>query len=55
MEKVMTKREIKLFGIMALVEDLPGRNLKRDEVGTVVEVLAPTVYEVEFCDEDGQT
>jgi hypothetical protein len=24
-------------------------------VGTVVEVLAPDVYEVEFCDDEGQT
>ncbi|HXV82041.1 MAG TPA: DUF4926 domain-containing protein [Candidatus Binatia bacterium] len=35
--------------------DLPGRKLKRGEVGKIVEVLAPDVYEVEFCDEDGQT
>jgi hypothetical protein len=25
------------------------------EVGTVVEILAPDVYEVEFCDDEGQT
>ena len=29
--------------------------IKRGEVGTVVELLAPDVYEVEFCDEEGQT
>jgi hypothetical protein len=51
----MTKRKIKLLSAVALVEDLPGRKLKRGEVGTVVEVLAPNVYEVEFCDEEGQT
>jgi hypothetical protein len=43
------------FITVALNKDLRGRKLKRGEVGTVVEVLAPDVYEVEFCDEDGQT
>ena len=52
---MMTKRKIKLLSTVALNEDLPGRKLKRGEVGTVVEVLGPDVYEVEFCDEDGQT
>jgi hypothetical protein len=54
-EKVMAKQKIRLLSTVALSEDLPGRKLKRGEVGTVVEVLAPDVYEVEFCDEDGQT
>jgi hypothetical protein len=47
------KAKIELLSTVALNEDLPGRKLKRAEVGTVVEVLAPDVYEVEFCDEDG--
>jgi hypothetical protein len=50
----MSKR-INLLDTVALVEDLPQRNLKQGEVGTVVELLAPDVYEVEFCDDDGQT
>jgi hypothetical protein len=54
-EKVMVKRKIKLLSTVALAEDLPGRRLMRGEVGTVVEVLAPDVYEVEFCDEVGET
>ena len=49
------RRPIKLLDTVALLEDLPGRKLKRGEVGTVVEVLAPDVYEVEFSDDDGQT
>jgi hypothetical protein len=53
--KIMSKRKLKLLTTVALNEDLPGRKLKRGEVGTVVEVLARDVYEVEFCDEDGQT
>ena len=51
----MARRRIKLLDTVALLEDLPGRKLKRGEVGTVVELLAPDVYEVEFCDEEGQT
>jgi hypothetical protein len=34
---------------------LPERKLKRGEVGTVVEILAPDAYEVEFCDDEGRT
>jgi hypothetical protein len=52
---VMPKRKNKLLDTVALLEDLPERKLKRGEVGTVVEVLAPEVYEVEFCDDEGQT
>jgi hypothetical protein len=48
-------KEINLLDTVALLEDLPQRNLKRGEVGTVVEVLAPGVYEVEFCDDEGQS
>jgi len=49
------KQSIRLLDTVALVEDLPNRRLKRGEVGTVVEILAPGVYEVEFCDDEGQT
>ncbi len=51
----MQKRKIKLLDTVALVKDIPSRKLKRGEVGTIVEILAPEVFEVEFCDEDGQT
>jgi len=51
----MRKRKIKLLDTIALVHDIPSRKLKRGEVGTVVEILAPNVYEVEFCDDDGET
>lgn len=49
------KKEINLFDTVALLEDLPQRNLQRGEVGAVVELLAPDVYEVEFCDDEGRT
>lgn len=51
----MKKRKIKLLDTVALLEDLPERKLKRGEVGTVVEILAPDAYEVEFCDDEGRT
>ncbi len=51
----MPKNKIKLLDTVALVEDLPERKLKRGEVGTVVEILTPDVFEVEFCDGEGQT
>ena len=51
----MQKKRIDLLDTVALLEDLPPRGLERGEVGTVVEVLAPEVFEVEFSDDDGQT
>lgn len=41
---------IKLLDVVALVADLPDQDSVRGQVGTVVEVLAPGVYEVEFCE-----
>jgi signal transduction histidine kinase len=46
---------IKLLDFVALTEDLPDRGLERGQVGTVVEILAPDVLEVEFSDEQGRT
>lgn len=51
----MARTKIKLLDTVALVSDLPERKLKRGEVGTVVEILAPDVFEVEFSDDEGQT
>jgi hypothetical protein len=45
---------IKLLDVVALTEDLPERKLRRGQVGTVVEILAPDVFEVEFTDNDGR-
>jgi hypothetical protein len=50
----MRKRGVKLLDTVALVQDIPSSKLKRGEVGTVVEILAPDVYEVEFCDNEGK-
>ena len=46
---------IKLLDVVALAEDIPPRGLYRGQVGTVVELLAPDVFEVEFSDDDGRT
>lgn len=46
---------IKLFDVAALLEEFPERGLKRGQVGTVVEALAPCVFEVEFSDNEGKT
>jgi len=47
--------ELKLLDVVALLEDIPAEKLRQGEVGTVVEMLAPDVYEVEFSDDDGRT
>ena len=48
--------EFKLFDIVALTADLPDHNLRRGQVGTVVEILAGgKAFEVEFSDRDGRT
>ena len=44
-----------MFDLYGLTDDLPQRGLSRGQVGTVVETLAPGVFEVEFCDKDGRT
>ena len=40
---------------MALLGDKPEEGLVAGQVGTVVEVLAPGVFEVEFLDSHGRT
>jgi Domain of unknown function (DUF4926) len=47
--------QTKLLDVVALLEDLPSRGLVRGQVGTVVENLAPDVFEVEFSDDSGRS
>lgn len=49
------RTRIQILDTVAILDDIPKRKLKRGEVGTVVELLAPDVYEVEFSDDEGQT
>lgn len=46
---------LKLLDVVALTRDVPDRGLVRGQVGTIVELLGPAVFEVEFADEDGRT
>ena len=48
-------QNIQLLNVVALTEDVQAKNLRRGQVGTVVETLAPDVFEVEFSDDEGRT
>lgn len=47
-------KDLSLLTTVALLDDLPEKGLRRGQVGTVVEVLSPGVYEVEFSDDEGR-
>jgi hypothetical protein len=47
--------EMENLAVVALLNDMPEHNLCRGQVGTIVENLAPDVYEVEFSDDEGRT
>lgn len=51
----MQKTPVKLLDVVALLEDKPDEHLVAGQVGTVVEVLARDVFEVEFLDSNGRT
>jgi len=46
--------KMELLSEVAVLRDMPEIGLVRGQVGTVVEVLAPSVAEVEFCDDQGR-
>ena len=48
-------RELELLSVVALLKDAANRSVRRGQVGTIVERLAPGVYEVEFSDDQGRT
>jgi hypothetical protein len=47
--------DLELLSVIALMRDMPEAGLVRGQVGTVVEVLGPEVFEVEFSDDSGRT
>jgi Domain of unknown function (DUF4926) len=49
----MQNRPLELLDVVALLVDKPEERLVRGQVGTVVELLSPDVYEVEFLDSKG--
>ncbi|MFN5856554.1 MAG: DUF4926 domain-containing protein [Pseudanabaenaceae cyanobacterium] len=50
-----TSAKFNLFDIIALLTPIPEQKLRIGQVGTIVEILAPEVYEVEFSNNEGQT
>ncbi len=47
--------KIALLDVVALTCDLSDEGLVRGQVGTVVEMLAEGVFEIEFSDDSGKT
>ena len=45
----------KLLDIIVLTKNLPEHNLKKGDIGTIVEVYDSNNFEVEFIRADGQT
>ncbi len=45
---------MKVLDVIALTVDLPEKGLRRGQVETLVEELAPGIFEVEFADLDGR-
>lgn len=47
--------DLQLLTVVALMHDIPEAGLVRGQVGTVVEILGPAAFEVEFSDDSGRT
>src|SRR5688500_1253220 len=46
-------KAIEELDTVELLEDVPGTSLRKGRIGTVVEILAPGAFLVDFVDEDG--
>lgn len=46
---------MKLLDVVALTQNLPELGLHKGQVGTIIEIYEPTVFEVEFVDLKGKT
>ena len=46
--------EMELFSEMAALKDMPEKGLVRGQIGTIVQLLARSVAEVEFSDDQGR-
>ena len=49
------KTQLELLDIVALLIDVPEKYLVKGQVGTIVELHKNNFYEVEFCNNDGET
>lgn len=47
--------KLNLLDVVVLKESLSDHHLQAGQVGTIVEILAPDVYEIDFSDDYGQT
>jgi hypothetical protein len=46
---------IKIYDVVALLKDIPQKNLSKGQVGTAVEQLDDNVFEIEFVNTKGET
>lgn len=46
---------LKVLDVVALLEDIPDRRLRRGQVGTIVEELVSDIFEIEFSDDQGRS
>ena len=49
------EKNLRLLDVVALLVDIPNEKLSIGQVGTIVELLADDVFEVEFADTKGHT
>jgi len=49
------EQNIRLLDVVALTADMADKGLLRGQVGTVVEILSPGAFEVEFSDDQGHS
>jgi hypothetical protein len=47
--------DLEILSVVALLEDIPEKSLRKGQVGTVVLRLGDGMYEIEFSDDQGQT
>jgi len=55
MINMKSDQDIGEFSVVAVVHDLPERELVTGQVGTVVAGLGEGVFEVDFCDNEGRS
>jgi hypothetical protein len=46
---------LRVFDVVAILHDLPEKNIIRGQVGTIIEKLDDNVFEVEFVNKSGET
>ncbi len=46
---------LRLLDVVALLKNVPEKKLKKGQVGTIVEILENAHYEVEFCNNKGES